>query len=101
MANLTGLKQFIFAFNLYVIATIGLILLSLVFGYLLYDFVQIYTDVLLDSDVANYFSEFIQGRVASFIMLVVLFCVMGIVYIVSYIFVALGVWNIKEAQVRH
>lgn len=104
MAYLTGLKQFILAFKLYVIAVAGLLLLSMVSSYLLYDFVMTYTEPLFNaggmSFIQDYFEEFVGGRLGSFIMFLVLFIVMLLVGLASYIFMVLGVWNIKEVKVR-
>lgn len=101
MSNITGLKHFITAFRIFCISLVGLTLLGLVFGWLMIDFLSIYIDDDLSLEsLYFYLEQFIQGRVATFTMLTVLFLVMGILTAVYNVFIVVGIWNIKEVRVR-
>lgn len=103
MSNITGLKHFITAYKVYLISLVGVMLLCFVFGYLVLDFIQTYSDVLGFSSilsVMNYFEEYIQGRLASFLMLGILLLIMCILVVVYNVFIVVGVYNIREVKVR-
>lgn len=99
MSNITGLKHFITAYKIYLISVVGIMLLSIVFGYLVIDFIQQYGNDagLLES--LNYIEEYALGRIASLVMLGILLLVMGICVIAYNILIVLGVYNIQEVKV--
>lgn len=98
MSNITGLKHFITAYKVYLISLVGVMLLCIVFGYLVLDFIQTYGFSGLG--VVNYFEEYIQGRLASFLMLGILLFIMCILVVVYNVFIVVGVYNIREVKVR-
>ena len=101
MSNITGLKHVITAYKIYLISVVGIVLLSIVFGYLVLDFIQQYysNDARL-SELPNYIEEYALGRIASLAMLGILLLVMGICVIAYNVLIVLGVYNINEVKVR-